>query len=68
MTKIERKRHGPRRAQTAWFYQYLAKGLHKEKNGKRTDCNTFHIFHRVEVFSFILYEGTFIFIEHVVYC
>ena len=42
MTKIERKRHGPRGAQTAWFYQYLAKGLHKETNGKRTDRNNSH--------------------------
>ena len=40
MTKIERKRRGPHGAQTAWFYQYLAKGLHKEKNGKRMDRNT----------------------------
>ena len=42
MTKIERKRHGPRGAQTAWFYQYLAKGLHKEKNRKRMDRNRAH--------------------------
>ena len=28
----ERKRRGPRGARTAWFYQYLAKGLHKDEN------------------------------------
>ena len=54
MTKIERKRHGPHGAQTAWFYQYLAKGLHKEKNGKRTDHNTTHPMDLVNFSLFIL--------------